>query len=134
MRKTARPSRRSLKIPAEWLTFGFSALTVAILVGLVLLSWVTQIHEPPILSVQAEAIRAVNGQFYVPFAVENQGGGTAEAVQVVGELRQGNQVLESGEQQIDFLASRERQMGAFIFTQNPNIGRLNLRVASYKLP
>ncbi|MEA5597469.1 TIGR02588 family protein [Rivularia sp. UHCC 0363] len=117
-----------------------SALIVAVLVGLVLLSWITQSREPPILSVQAETMRVSGGQFYIPFTVENIGGGTAESVQVVGELRQangdqsGDQILESGEQQIDFLASHEQQSGAFIFKQNPQTGRLSLRVASYRLP
>jgi uncharacterized protein (TIGR02588 family) len=76
----------------------------------------------------------VNGQYYLPFTVENIGGGTAESVQVIGELRQGEQLIESGEQQIDFLSSREQQTGAFIFTENPQTGSLSLRVASYRLP
>ncbi|MBW4467235.1 MAG: TIGR02588 family protein [Pegethrix bostrychoides GSE-TBD4-15B] len=131
---TARKSRRAMRIPAEWITFALSALIVVGLVGLVLLSWVTQSHEPPILSVQIEAMRVRDGQFYIPFTVENTGGDTAEAVQIVGELRQGEQIIENGEQQIDFLASHEQQSGAFVFTQNPQMGRLSLRVASYQLP
>ncbi len=131
---TARKSRRAMRIPAEWITFALSALIVVGLVGLVLLSWVTQSHEPPILSVQTKAMRVREGQFYIPFTVENTGGDTAEAVQIVGELRQGEQIIESGEQQIDFLASHEQQSGAFVFTQNPQMGRLSLRVASYQLP
>lgn len=131
---TARKSRRAVRIPAEWITFALSALIVAGLVGLVLLSWITQSQEPPILSVRAETMRVTNGQFYIPFTVENTGGDTAESVQVVGELRRGEQIIESGEQQIDFLASHEQQSGAFVFTQNPQTGRLSLRVASYQLP
>lgn len=32
------------------------------------------------------------------------------------------------------IASGESEEGAFIFTQNPRQGQLNLRVGSYKLP
>uniref|UniRef100_A0ACD5GPH3 TIGR02588 family protein n=1 Tax=Desertifilum tharense IPPAS B-1220 TaxID=1781255 RepID=A0ACD5GPH3_9CYAN len=74
------------------------------------------------------------GQYYVPFSVINSGGTTAEAVQVIAELRVNGSLLESGEQQIDFLASDERQEGAFVFTRNPQQAELTIRVASYKSP
>jgi uncharacterized protein (TIGR02588 family) len=43
-------------------------------------------------------------------------------------------VEESGEQQIDFLASGEKEEGAFVFSRDPRQGELVMRVASYKLP
>lgn len=134
MRKPIHPARRAFQIPAEWITFGISALLIAALVGLVLLSWKTQSSEPPTFNIQAGAVQPVKGQFYVPFTIENTGGGTAEAVQVIGELRRDGQVIESGEQQIDFLSSREQSQGVFIFSENPQMGSLSLRAASYSLP
>jgi uncharacterized protein (TIGR02588 family) len=120
---------------AEWVTFLLSLAVVALIVGLVLHSWITQSDEPPILQVTGTTeIREVQGQFYVPFTVENLGGETAESVQVIGEIEQNGQVVETGEQQIDFLSAKEKQEGAFIFTRNPRQGNLNVRVGSYKLP
>jgi uncharacterized protein (TIGR02588 family) len=53
---------------------------------------------------------------------------------VIAELRINGEVEESGEQQIDFLASGEMEEGAFVFSRDPRKGELVVRVASYKLP
>ncbi|ACK70721.1 conserved hypothetical protein [Gloeothece citriformis PCC 7424] len=132
------PSKKSKfrhHLPAEWVTFSVACLIVMILVGLVLYTWITQEDKPPILSVSSpQSIREVQGQYYVPFTVKNTGGGTAESVQVTGELILDERIEESGEQQIDFLSGGETKEGAFIFSHNPQKGKLVLRVASYKLP
>ena len=121
--------------PAEWTTFSIALIILAIIVGLVIYEWLTQKHRPPVLSVTSSSeIRQVPGQFYVPFEIKNSGGETAESVQVIAELRINGEVEESGEQQIDFLASGETEEGAFVFSRDPRQGELSMRVASYKLP
>ena len=121
--------------PAEWTSFGIALLILATIVGLVVYQWLTQKNQPPILSVSTSSeMRQVPGQFYVPFEVKNIGGETAESVQVIAELRIDGEVEESGEQQIDFLASGETEEGAFVFSRDPRQGELSMRVASYKLP
>jgi uncharacterized protein (TIGR02588 family) len=121
--------------PAEWFTFGIASAILATVIGLISYVWVTKKEQPPILSISREkAIQNVNGQFYVPFILKNQGGETAESVHVVANLELKNETEESGEQEIDFLSSGEKQEGAFIFSQNPQQGKLTIRVVSYKLP
>lgn len=119
---------------AEWVTFLIACFIVFTIIGLVLYTWVTQEDIPPILSITSKSIREAQGQYYVPFEVTNTGGGTAESVQVMGELLIDGKTSESGEQQIDFLSGGETSEGAFIFTHNPEEGKLVLRVTSYKLP
>ncbi|MEG4110065.1 TIGR02588 family protein [Microcoleus sp. S13_C5] len=121
--------------PAEWVTFAIACSILSILIGLVLYNWLTKKQEPPIISVTRNTpIRETQGQFYVPFTVTNTGGETAESVQIIVELRVNGEVLESGDQQIDFLSSGETQEGAFIFSRNPSQGELIVRSSSYKLP
>ena len=84
--------------------------------------------------VQQGVVERVNDQFRVSFTLTNEGGQTAEAVQVVAELSQDGEVIEEGEQQIDFLSGGEEEEGAFLFTQDPSQAELWIRVASYKLP
>jgi uncharacterized protein (TIGR02588 family) len=132
MNQTEQRSKRSL---AEWVTFSAATLILTGIVGLVCYTWVNDKHEPPILSVtNKEKIREVNGQFYVPFEIINTGGETAESVQIMAELKINNQVAETGEQQIDFLSTSEKEEGAFVFRTDPSKGQLTLRVASYKSP
>lgn len=131
MTKTEQPPRSI----AEWVTFSVASLILAIIVSLVGYTWLNEKNQPPILSVtKKQTIREVDGQFYVPFEVVNSGGDTAESVQIMAELLINGKVTETGEQQIDFLSSGETEEGAFIFSQNPRQGQLNLRVGSYKLP
>lgn len=124
--------KRSL---AEWITFSAATFVLTVIVGLVSSTWLNDKHQPPILSVtNKEKIREVNGQFYVPFEIVNTGGETAESVQIIAELKINDQFAETGEQQIDFLSRNEKEEGAFIFSQNPDKGKLTVRVASYKSP
>jgi uncharacterized protein (TIGR02588 family) len=121
--------------PAEWTSFTIALGVLATIVGLVIYEWLTQSNEPPVLSVTRQSeIREAPGQYYVPFSITNTGGETAESVQVIAELSINGEVEETGEQQIDFLASGEMEEGAFVFSRNPREGELVVRVASYKLP
>ena len=132
MTQTEPKPQRSL---AELVTFGIALFILAIIISLVGYIWLNEDDKPPILSVsQKQIIREVKGQFYVPFEIVNNGGETAESVQIVAELQIAGKVVETAEQQIDFLSTSEKEEGAFIFSQNPRQGKLILRVASYKLP
>jgi uncharacterized protein (TIGR02588 family) len=133
--ETESNEEQSKKSPAEWVTFAIASFILANIIGLVLYNWLTKKQEPPIIAVTRNTqIREEKGQFYVPFKVTNTGGETAESVQVVAELRVNGEVLESGDQQIDFLSSGETKEGAFIFSRNPSLGELIVRSSSYQLP
>lgn len=131
MESTQRKSR-SL---AEWVTFGIASTILSVIAGLVIYVWVTNKYEPPSIEIERNAeVRQTKGKFYVPFKVTNTGGETVESLQVVAELRVNNQVVESGDQQIDFLSKNEKKEGAFVFQRDPRQGELTIRVASYKIP
>lgn len=125
--------QRPKRTPAEWLTFGTATSILLSIIGLVTYTGVKDNQQPPLVSVTTKASYSSDGQYYVPFEITNNGDETAEAVQILAELKIGNQI-EEGEQQIDFLSSKEKEEGAFIFSKNPSQGELKIRVASYKLP
>lgn len=135
MNDTQEVESKKPRSPAEWITFSIALLILATLIGLVIYKWFTQKNQPPLLSIIPKSeIRQAPGQFYVPFAITNTGGATAESVQVIAELSINGKIEESGEVQIDFLASDEKQEGAFVFSRDPRQGKLVMRVSSYKLP
>jgi len=126
---------QSGRSPVEWLTFSIAAAILCAVTGLVMYVWLSKQSQPPNLSIAYEkTIRESDGQFYVPFVLENKGGETVESVHIVAKLRMKNGIEESGEQEIDFLSSGEVQNGSFIFTKNPIKGQMTIRVTSYKLP
>jgi uncharacterized protein (TIGR02588 family) len=131
-KQTIQPPKRT---KAEWVTFGAATCVLGGIIGLVMYTAVNDKKQPPILTVtRKEAIRFVNGKYYVPFEVVNSGDETAESVQILAELQGNNQIEETGEQQIDFLSSKEKEEGAFIFSTDPRQSQLIIRVASYKVP
>jgi uncharacterized protein (TIGR02588 family) len=127
-------ARKPLRISAEAVTLAIAASIVALLVGLVLFIWATENPADPILTVSSGGIYAEQGAYYVPFTVTNVGGGTAETVEIVAELQRDSQVIETGQQQIDFLSSQEEESGVFIFKHDPQKAELSIRASGYKLP
>ncbi len=129
------PFHRRERSLAEWVSFSIALAILSTIVGLIFYSWFKVGKQPVVLEVKAsDSIRQVADQFYVPFTLTNQGGETADAVQIIAELRVNGEVEETSEQQINFLAGGEVEEGEFIFTRNPQSGELVLRVASYQKP
>ncbi|MEM8779278.1 MAG: TIGR02588 family protein [Cyanobacteria bacterium P01_G01_bin.49] len=124
--------RRSLP---EKLSFGIAIAILIILIGLIIYSWRSQSNKPPILSVNfGQQIRQVQGQYYVPFVVTNEGEQAVKSVRIIGQLKIGTTIEQIGEQEVDFLSRGETVSGAFIFTYDPQDGELTVRVSGYKLP
>jgi uncharacterized protein (TIGR02588 family) len=121
---------------AEQVSFGIASLILASLIGAVCYLGLWKREQAPAnpIITRDQPIFKLSEQYYVPFELTNQGDLTAESVQVIAELRSGDEVVETGEQQIDFLSSHETESGTFIFSRDPRQGELVIRVASYKHP
>lgn len=123
------------RTPAEWVSTAVALVIVLAIAGLIVYDWIATPDVPPMVSIeQSSPTYSDNQRYYVPFTVTNTGGSTAEAVQVIAELEIDGEVVEDGEQSIDFLSMDEQQDGAFVFTRDPAQGTLTLRVGSYKSP
>jgi uncharacterized protein (TIGR02588 family) len=126
---------RPPRTTAEWWTFGVSAALVALVLGVVLVSWATGPSGPPVLVAQRSGpVSADAGAYRVPFEVRNEGGEAADQVQVVAELVVDGEVVAEGEQTFAFLSGGETESGAFLLPDDPAEGELTIEVASYALP
>lgn len=119
---------------AEKVSFIVSLSIVSTIVILVCYAWITGDTNPPTLKIVTSQIRQVDRQYYVPFTVSNSGGKTANSVEVVAQLFTDLETTETGTQQIDFLSRKEERSGEFVFSRDPQRGRLTVRVASYQEP
>ena len=106
----------------------------AIATGIILLlagsiGWLwTQPSDPVHVTVETLGEpRVVDGQSYFSAELTNHGDETAEAVQVRAEL------IADGEI-VDFLSGGKTEELVFVFTDVPPGGRVELRVASFKVP
>ena len=127
-------SGKESRSTAEQISFGVALALLIVIFGVVIYLWASDRNQdPPVLEVSS-SLEQRQGKYYVPFTVTNQGGETATTVQIVAELKINGEVVEWGDQSIDFLSRQEEAEGAFIFVQDPQLGELTIRVASYAKP
>ncbi len=120
---------------AERISFVMALVILLGIVSGVGYLWVSDRNQaPPVLKISTNRTEQRQADYYVPFVVTNLGGKTAATVQVVGELRINDEIVESGEQTIDFLSRDEEATGSFIFIRDPSQGELTIRVTSYLAP
>lgn len=114
--------------------FAASLVVLLLLAGAIVALWVQQ-RDPATLTVeQVDEMRIAGGQSYLTAEVRNTGDETAEAVQVVAELRVEGDVVAEGDQSIDFLSGGEVETIVFIFDRAASTGDTELRVTGYKVP
>jgi uncharacterized protein (TIGR02588 family) len=121
---------------AEWTTLAISIILIVGLVALVTYVSMTGGSEPPVVEATplSAEIRHEGESYYLPVAVTNRGGRTAEEVVVEAELTGSDGSSEVSEFTLDFLAGGETREGSAVFTTDPLAGELTVDVASFQSP
>lgn len=91
-------------------------------------------ESPPDLVVVAERISRGESGYIVEIEVENRGTETAATVLVLGELRQGDAVVEGAEASLDYVPGNSNRPAGLVFTLDPTAYRLVLRAVGFDLP
>lgn len=124
---------RAARTPAEWVTFAVSTLVLLVVVALIV-AQATEADSPALPRVLSTGpVERRGDRFLVPVEIRNDGGATAEAVQVVAELTAGEDVVDA-DQTVEFLAQGEKAKVVFVFDRDPATGQLEVRVSSYTVP
>lgn len=124
---------RPARTTAEWVTFGISVAILLLVVGLIA-TQATGTDSPALPRVlKTGPVERRGDRFLVPVEIRNEGGATAETVQVTAELTVGEEKLEA-DQTVEFLAEGERAEVVFVFEDDPGTGELVVRVSSYTVP
>ena len=119
---------------AEWTTLAISIILIVGLLALVTYVSVTGGTEPPIVEARPldQEIRHEGESYFLPVAVTNRGGRTAEEVVVLAELTGSDGSSEASEFTLDFLAGGETREGTAVFATDPSAGELTIDVASFQ--
>jgi uncharacterized protein (TIGR02588 family) len=125
---------RSGRTVAEWTTLSISFMLILGLVALVTYVSLSGGNQPPIVEARAldQEIRQEGETYYLPVAVTNRGGRTAEEVLIMAELVSGDEPPATAEFIIDFLAGGETTEGTVVFAADPSAGELTVRVVSFR--
>jgi uncharacterized protein (TIGR02588 family) len=129
--EAAKPRPRSV---AERTTLAISIILILGLLALVTYVSMTGGSEAPIVEakpLQTE-IRHEGESYYLPVAVTNRGGRTAEEVVVQAELTGSDGSSETSEFTLDFLAGGETREGTAVFATDPSADELMIDVASFQ--
>lgn len=129
-------SQDSKHTTAERVTLAISVLVLAAVMGLTAYSQIATGEEPPTINVEVDldGVRETDHGYYVPIAITNDGGLTAQDVMVTGELVLGEEEPETAEVTIDFLAGGESEQAELVFSAHPDEGEFTVAPTSYLVP
>jgi uncharacterized protein (TIGR02588 family) len=119
---------------AEWTTLAVSIFLILGLLALVTYVSMTGGNDLPIVEAKPlpAEMRHEGESYYLPVAVTNRGGRTAEEVVVEAELAGRDGSSEASEFTLDFLAGGETREGTAVFATDPLAGELTIAVASFQ--
>ena len=119
---------------AEWVSFAMASAILLTVAGTIGALWVQQSRPPELTVALIGEPRTDAGSVYVTAEVQNQGTETAQDVQVVAELVEDGEAVQTGEQVIRFLAGGASEELVFVFSAQSDLAHLTLRVESYTIP
>jgi uncharacterized protein (TIGR02588 family) len=123
----------------EWVTFVVSCAVLAVIVALIASQAVGAFRPATPVAERRGAVSRVEGRFVVPVMVTNLGDETAQNVQIVAEFQAGD-IVETGDQSIDFLSGGEAVTVYFVFDNDPDAlsqdgsTPLRIKVSGYTEP
>jgi uncharacterized protein (TIGR02588 family) len=90
--------------------------------------------SPPDITVHVDATLQIRNGYLVRFRAVNEGGSTAEGVTVEGVLRNGTEVMETGNTVLEYVPAHSEREGGLFFTLDPRQYHLQLRAKGYENP
>lgn len=118
----------------EWVAAGVGLLLVLASIGvLAYYAWTGQ-SDLPQPQVQVVAIEQQPAGWLVAVRVHNRAQATASALRLTGRLRQGPEVLEERELELQYLPGGSSREGGLFFSRDPRLHRLEWAFESYERP
>ena len=119
----------------EWVVPGVSCLLlIAVLAYLTVVGVVGDQGTPPELVVEPIAVSATGGGFVVEFSASNRSRESVSAVEIGGELRNHDEVVEEASANLDYIPQHSKRRGALIFRKAPNQHQMHLMARGYAEP
>jgi uncharacterized protein (TIGR02588 family) len=119
---------------AEWITATIGTILFAAVVLIIVRHALAGPDAPPDIRVEVGAITGGPGNYQVSFVARNLTGTTAATVQIHGELRAGDRLVESADAQLGAVPAHSRARGGLFFTHDPRAATLAIRATGYERP
>jgi uncharacterized protein (TIGR02588 family) len=118
----------------EWIIAGIGFVLVAGVIGFLLYEAFSGNRLPPDVKLSVESVVQTRNGYLVKITALNEGGQTAEGVDIEGELRTGTESLERSRTTIDYLPPRSEKRAGLFFTRDPRQLELHVRPLGYEEP
>ncbi len=118
----------------EWIAAGAGLLLVLASIGvLAYYAWAGQ-SDLPQPEVQVVAIEQQPAGWLVAIRVRNRAQATAAALRLTGRLREGADIVEEKELELQYLPGGSSREGGLFFSRDPRLHRLEWAFGSYEQP
>jgi uncharacterized protein (TIGR02588 family) len=118
----------------EWLIAAIGLVLVVGTIGFMLYQAFTVKDTPPSFKTNVERIEQVNSGYIVIFKIINEGEQTASGVEIEGEIKDGDKIIETSGVSLDYVPSKSESKGGLFFKQNPKQFQLEIRAKGYSEP
>lgn len=128
-------SKKSINISfLEWIVAGIGLILVVGTVGFMLYQSFTAKDTPPSFKTEVERIDKVNSGYVVIFKTVNEGEQTASGVEIEGELKRGEESVETSSVTIDYAPSKSEIKGGLFFKKDPREFQIEINAKGYTEP
>ncbi|HEX6175878.1 MAG TPA: TIGR02588 family protein [Candidatus Binatia bacterium] len=118
----------------EWIVAGVGLVLVAGVIGFLIYEAFSGNRLPPDIKLSVGSVVQTRNGFLVTVTAINQGGITAEGVDIEGELKRGTETIERSQTTIDYLPPRSNKKAGLFFTRDPRQFELQVRPLGYEEP
>lgn len=117
----------------EWAVFAVSAILVAAVAAVLIVSGARSAHTPPSLVIESGAVEKDGDAYRVPIKVRNTGDETAEQARIEVELTANGEIVERAELTFAFIPKRSSREGWVELHRDPRCCTIATR-ASFNRP
>ena len=126
---------RQKKTPVwEWIIAAAGLILVVAALSTTLYRAITEQSTPPTLEISVEPIEQTTNGYLVKFRVKNTGNQTAAGLIVEGELKNGEESVETSTVTLTYAPANSQREGGLFFTKNPNDFEFQIRATGYEKP
>lgn len=118
----------------EWMVAGISSVALLSVLSYLVLDGLSGRNGTAQIVVLPLEVAATEGGYVVEFAAANRAGQSVAAVEIKGELRSGDEVVEESSATLDYIPQKSQRKGALIFRRNPEAHDLRLFASGYSEP
>jgi uncharacterized protein (TIGR02588 family) len=118
----------------EWVVAGISSVALLAVLTYLVIDGLSARNGTARIVVLPLAVAVTEGGYVVEFAATNRAGKSVAAVEIKGELRNGDEIVEESSATLDYVPQESQRKGALIFRRDPEAYDLRLFASGYSEP